>query len=95
MLKTMILGDVMTVQNETKYIKMVVRTVPDSVSLILDRASGPHSLTPRGISRIYPPMKAVHMLSRLLHYYIDVITLLLYISIELPPHYNTFTTLNT
>jgi hypothetical protein len=36
-LKTMMFRDVRTVLNEIKHLKMVIRSVPDSVSLILGR----------------------------------------------------------
>ncbi len=36
-LKTMMFRDVRTVLNERKHLKMVIRSVPDSVSLILGR----------------------------------------------------------
>jgi hypothetical protein len=36
-LKIMMFRDVTTVLNETKHLEMVIRTVPDSFSLILDR----------------------------------------------------------
>ncbi len=36
-LKTMMFRDLTTVLNERKHLKMVIRSVPDSFSLILDR----------------------------------------------------------
>jgi hypothetical protein len=39
-LKTMMFCDVTTVFNERKHIKMVIRSAPDPVSLILGRAEG-------------------------------------------------------
>jgi hypothetical protein len=37
-LKTMMFREVTTVLNERKHLKMVIRSVPDAVSLILGRA---------------------------------------------------------
>jgi hypothetical protein len=40
-LKTMVFREVPTILNEIKHLKMVIRSVPDSVSLILGRTERP------------------------------------------------------
>ncbi len=62
-LKTMMFcGGVMTVFKQRKHLKMVIESLPDSVSLMPNRVAGPRCFTPCTTTKVVVPLHMFQML---------------------------------